>query len=857
MAAYSFDFGAPGADDNAIVAAGAPENYIEFPSDHYFLTAVADTPQNANATKPDVIDVPHWALMMACAFAYHGELAHDLFALDAFVHATTMAYTLDNAHADGFFQDADGADRVWPTLAVFARDLGLFADKRRAEADATPYELYDGDFVDLSAPALVGPQYLIYNKLSISAMLVGGNMYPMLRFSWLMYPHGSTVDDSDDDGEQAITLRLLLQSAAVAFPALNAASSRLAVVALLSVDVPAELVPTGVGLSANVAYVALLTRWADVAQRKDVLEDRFALFLKHPATLAKWLRGSARPAHRARELLTALRGSDTPSDVAAYLALDELLASEYADYWNADRTPDENVAYLLTARRGKKARYAEALGGGAGSSAFAADTPAAGGVKESSDLAVALEALVASGAPSTVDAIELIYFSRSTDALRWLLGKGVSANALPAVISLHFKALPVAVDDYIVDSLVHDDTGAADPDLDDLSVATFLKAGSDPTSDAARIFYARLHAGCVARIDWEKDFVHPIMRTINPEDVCFTSMRAVYADTDRTAAHTKWVGRLLHAIGKGQDANNSLAAIHAYWAPFYAKCRASGASLAADGMDKVERLMSAVWVAAEKSMTSTLKLGTPWTDSLVSSDLRAFVQFEEVCAELSSVAKMAKYFGRTLAGMPAQPCGGPLPALAPPAADLANADTANAAADARRAATAAANKVAMEARISSTRAGDYLERVYTDGDWLGHTQDPVMVYSQTQCQAYFADLGFADQCVLVVTSVMPTKQQAWGFCGCNHALHAPQHALYDKYAELKVKDGMVPGMHFYTRERTTPRRARAKPGLLQLTGPTGGDAAGGKGGGRGGKGRGGGSPRGRGGAPFRRPPARP
>ena len=133
------------------------------------------------------------------------------------------------------------------------------------------------------------------------------------------------------------------------------------------------------------------------------------------------------------------------------------------------------------------------------------------------------------------------------------------------------------------------------PDLDDLSVHTFLKAGTDPTSDAARTFYARLHSGCVARIDWEKDFVHPLMRTINPEDVCFPSMRTVYADTDRTAAHTKWVGRLLHAVGKAQDATNSLAAIHAYWLPFYAKCRAGGASLAADGLDKVERLISAVW----------------------------------------------------------------------------------------------------------------------------------------------------------------------------------------------------------------------------------------------------------------------
>eukprot|EP00966_Prymnesium_polylepis_P064538 1496386-Prymnesium_polylepis.1 len=82
---------------------------------------------------------------------------------------------------------------------------------------------------------------------------------------------------------------------------------------------------------------------------------------------------------------------------------------------------------------------------------------------------------------------------------------------------------------------------------------------------------------------------------------------------------------------------------------------------------------------------------------------------------------------------------------------------------------------------------------------------------------------------------MPTKQQAWGFCGCNHALNAPEHALYDKYAELNVKDGMVPGTHFCTRDKTAPRRARAKP--LQLAGPTGGDGAGGKGGGRGASGR--------------------
>ena len=113
MAAYSFDFGAAGADDNAIVTAGAPENIIEFPSDHFLLlTAIADLPQNANATKPDVVDVAHWAVLMACERAYHGKLTTDLFAVDAFMHATTMAWTLDNANADGFFQNADGGDRV-------------------------------------------------------------------------------------------------------------------------------------------------------------------------------------------------------------------------------------------------------------------------------------------------------------------------------------------------------------------------------------------------------------------------------------------------------------------------------------------------------------------------------------------------------------------------------------------------------------------------------------------------------------------------------------------------------------------------------------------------------------------------
>eukprot|EP00966_Prymnesium_polylepis_P249031 5757853-Prymnesium_polylepis.1 len=96
-----------------------------------------------------------------------------------------MAWTLDNAYADGFFHNADGSDRVWATLAVFARDLGLFAATRRAEADASPYEAYDGDFIDLGAPALTGPQYVGFNKLSVIEMLVEGNMFPVLRFSRL------------------------------------------------------------------------------------------------------------------------------------------------------------------------------------------------------------------------------------------------------------------------------------------------------------------------------------------------------------------------------------------------------------------------------------------------------------------------------------------------------------------------------------------------------------------------------------------------------------------------------------------------------------------------------------------------
>ena len=102
--------------------------------------------------------MPVWALHVACAEAWHLFAPHGWFVTDSIPHATTIAYTLDNAESQGFHLTPEGSPKEWTHVLAFARDLALHAANQIASgADASPWEVYAADAVHMVNTAAVAP----------------------------------------------------------------------------------------------------------------------------------------------------------------------------------------------------------------------------------------------------------------------------------------------------------------------------------------------------------------------------------------------------------------------------------------------------------------------------------------------------------------------------------------------------------------------------------------------------------------------------------------------------------------------------------------------------------------------------
>jgi hypothetical protein len=794
MAEYGFDFRETGADDAATLLAGNPNNVLVMPSDYWFLDAIdAGVPQTPNATSDDMVDVPHWYLVAACERAYHSRLATDAFAVDAFMHATTMAYTLDNAATHNFHRNAQGELRTWPTVEAFAVALGAFADDRRSGADESPWVVYDGDHIEVAQPALVAP-HTHFNHLLVQDSAKEGNLYPHLRLTRLLFPMGNGVDLSDDENRQAVVLRLLDSTARAAFPALATTSTRLAIVALLSVDLPVMLQHASVSLDGIVYYIGALAKWANAATRLELVADNFHRLLPHTQTLASWVRGTARPFFRARELLTAIKGATAAPDCDGFGALDEALG-DCADYWSDGRTADENCDYLLQrlrSRSGQRSGSASGSGHQQEGSGEVVDVYA----RQLNDLSVRLESHFDQANAGTFGAIELVYESGATSAVRWLHGKGVKAEALPPIFAASCSGFPSRLEAYWVDTVLHDDDGRLDPDLEDVVEATFYQLEKGKTVPLLKTFYDHLRAGTVLKIDWDGDFVLKILRTLDPTARYMTPVEVIL-DPDRRAAHKLYIGRLLHGMGKPQDAPASLAAAWAYWEPALARCKQGGPELAADCVDEIVTLMTAVWASGEMLMTDALRLGTPWTESLYdAANMRAFERFDKFVEDSAQIRRLAKRFKRS--GLPSS----------------------STSAQDEQAATSTALVVAPEKgkqlqkgeRPPPKAPGANVGNIQRDGEWVCHNSGNGFQYHITKCQQLFTGLGFPDQCVLVVSSTSGSLAHATAWCERGHSVECPQHALYHKYEELKVADKLVEGEHYRVNPERKPRKTPERAG---------------------------------------------
>lgn len=134
--------------------------------------------------------------------------------------------------------------------------------------------------------------------------------------------------------------------------------------------------------------------------------------------------------------------------------------------------------------------------------------------------------------------------------------------------------------------------------------------------------------------------------------------------------------------------------------------------------------------------------------------------------------------------------------------------------------------------------------VREDG-WVRHTVHSVDRFHEAEVKRLASELGYDDQCVLVVTSSADTLASAERWCEKGHQPGAPQHACWFKQRELF---GAMDGDEKYCKKVHGSRVAAAEKRVRNYGGGGRGGAIGkGRGGGKGDRGKGGGRGTGKGG----------
>ena len=655
---YTFDFDAEGDDIHAVLEAGGAGCELRFEHDDWLLAAVEDLPQTPGGDAAQVM-VPMWAVTACFEYALgvgDTEAADRRYGADTIVHAQTLSYAKDAAADADFHLDEEGEPRVWPTMGSFAESFKIWAAARRKSGDAAPVLAYEEDFVDLANPAAFPePQYAYLNRLTVADLAHEGVYFPWMRMQYLLHPVTPRLDlaGSDDDG-QAIIARLILSTAKRMDPAQAEASEKLAVFSFLSGEVPYQLVKHGVTVPDRVAYIKLLEDWAIPDKRPGLVAKYFSRVLQHAAHLASWVAATAEPHRNFTRVLQAVfrtAASAGAADLEAVERLNETLPS-YNDYWSDARSAQSNVDYLvadLQRRHGHGPRPGATAGdGGIDDTGGAAGAVAQPGMyaRELEALDRAIVSLYEAANPSSFEAMRLITQSGATPAIRWLLGKGGLLSQLPESLRRHCAALPAKMDEFVVDSIKHDDNGEIDPDLEELTVTTFYKHDAAKLS-GKRAFYLSLYSGALTTIAWEKDYVHRIAQLLDEQATPAASTQQIYGDETRRNMHTLYIGRLLDCLGKLVDDEYSYEGVVKYWEPALAKATRAGHATKHDALTQIDLLMTAVWQSGEQEMASSLTAGTPWATGLADSEISAFGTFSKWCEDLADVRKFNKRFKYT------------------------------------------------------------------------------------------------------------------------------------------------------------------------------------------------------------------
>ena len=762
-----YQLAAPGATFAAKLAAAGAEAYVQVPKDAGLISALA-TAEFAKGAATARHELWPWHVLAAVASSMYEDGGLTGYATDVIPLPQTLGATLTDAETTGFFATAAEHKRV----STLAAALGLHAAAQRAAGNAAPYVLDDTKVYDFHTATIPqgAPTEVLNDLMASDVSGVGaaedataGQPAALLMLPTLGYPYAPMPDfDGTDAG---VVIAHAVQTAQSTFPTLASTSLRLALAKLLKVSVPPELIVFPGTLGARIAYVDLLAQWSDVAQRPHVIQAYFPRTLVPLESLGRWVLAATGPFQKALQLLKGLGLDSGVLEIESLRVLNATL-ERASELWNAGRTADQNVEYLLDATRKRGAPS------GSGVSTYEGDTPArllasGGSAGRMAALAGKLGDWAAGDAPDPFEAIELIYDSGLTKAIQALHGHAGMAQ-LPAVFLASCAKLGGKMDEYVIDTLKHDADGVIDRDLEDLTVRHLHVAA--PTLDGRRAFFKQLYANKFA-MDWDKLLVAPILALLQPgEPPLEHTAREVFASETRQKAHRLYVSRALAAVGKRPEVDNSYDAICDEWEKALLQATRGGAAMREDCLDAIDALMSGVWANAEATGVAELRAeaGDPALfDPVGFSELSTFRQFVE---DMPGMKKLASRYKRTFGAM-------------------TNASTATsatvvttAAAPAAAAGTAAAGPPPPPKAYVAPPPGSKMATIgQDDAGWVAQTKSSHDWYHVGRVQQLVqSKFGVSNICVLsclVPHTAGHELEDARAYCEHGHALNAPEHKL--------------------------------------------------------------------------------
>ena len=353
---YTYNLATEGEDYDDQIAQGGEACPVSVPAGNFLNAQVAGCPSQPG--EEGQVNIPFWWMKLAFSQALGYDLTSldpDAFAGDHSIHVHTLSFAAQNAEAAGFHRKADGTLKYWKSVEHVAADLFRWAVPVRNSERPSPATTYQDDIVSLDAYATFPQEHDWLNHIKIVDMATEtGNAVPWMQLQMMLYPFEPFLDLTDPLSGQSIVATFLAATAKASFPELAAASLKLAIIKLLSTDVPYQVLPSTPwgpvpSVVRRTGYISLLARWASPNRNEPlIVQDCFADVLTHSTVLESWVDGLPDKHAAARQLYAGGWNQVRPLDLAGVAFLCTALQQEYEGLRSEERSPQENFDYLLS-----------------------------------------------------------------------------------------------------------------------------------------------------------------------------------------------------------------------------------------------------------------------------------------------------------------------------------------------------------------------------------------------------------------------------------------------------------------------------------------------------------------------------